>query len=117
MAGEGDGGAESRRQIEEQLDAWDVPEEQRAKYLQASDIEAEPFEVYASNVKALDLFLATATQWRTAGMNGAHLGLDYVALDVVARAKGVKLDHDLLWSVQVLEGAAAKEINELLGSR
>jgi hypothetical protein len=49
------------------------------------------FEVYPENWKAVQVFLAMSTQWRTAAfstMAGArlvHLGLDYNALEPVLR--------------------------------
>lgn len=49
---------------------------------------------------ALRLFWASHTQWRT-GLNGAT-GLDYVALEIVARAINVSVT-DVLPLVQVLE--------------
>lgn len=43
------------------------------------------------------------TQWRM-GFGGAT-GLDYQALDTVARVQGIRLDRLMLEKIQALEGA------------
>ncbi len=75
------------------------------------ETEKEDFEVWAPNWPALSLFLAAATQWRTAAtMAGViWLGLDYTAVDVIARRLGVEAD----WlDLQEMEGAALPVLNE-----
>jgi Phage related hypothetical protein (DUF1799) len=52
---------------------------------------------------AVNLFLACCTQWRTAGMSGTVIGLDYVAVEAVARANRLKLTRRLLADLQVME--------------
>ena len=50
--------------------------------------------------EALQLYFAARTQWRV-GFSGA-VGLDYVALEIVARTLGISLDT-VLPLIQVLE--------------
>lgn len=71
----------------------------------------ENIEVWAPNWPAVCLFLAAATQWRTvASMAGViWLGLDYSAVDVIARR--LRIDAD--WAdLQEMEDAALVVLNE-----
>ena len=54
----------------------------------------------------LQLFIAMGTQWRV-GMGGAT-GLDYAALQVVAKAMGVKLKRSVLDGIRVMENEALR---------
>jgi len=97
--------------MKEQLDAWNAPDEVREQYLTGA-IEVEPFKVLKSNWKALTLFLASSTQWRTAGMAGAYIGLDYTAMNIVAKAIGVKINRNVLWGISIVEAEAISSIND-----
>lgn len=110
----GNGGAEKRRdEIEDQLEIWNVPDDQRDKYL-AEPEDEEPFALFPSNWDAFMLFLGTSTQWRTTGMGGTHTGLDYVAMEVVARAMEITIDKRIFWRIKVIEGVAVAGINKII---
>jgi hypothetical protein len=64
-------------------------------------------ELHVMYEKAFRLFQLCSTQWRT-GMSGVT-GLDYVAVDFVARANGIKVGKKLLQWLQVMEGEALKQ--------
>jgi len=53
------------------------------------------------NRAALDVFMASLTQWRTslAGITG----LDYRAVDIIARAHSVRIDKRFLEKIRILE--------------
>jgi Phage related hypothetical protein (DUF1799) len=53
------------------------------------------------NQDALELFVACLTQWRTslAGITG----LDYRAVDIVARAHDIEIDRRTLGKIRILE--------------
>lgn len=57
---------------------------------------------------AVILFLSLETQWRHAGMVGLRTGLDYSAVEPVARLLGIAADGDLLRDLRVLEGEALR---------
>lgn len=76
----------------------------------AKSLEEAPCEVWKCNWKTLQLFLAMETQWR-AGMGGAT-GLDYTALPVVAKAKGIKITAARLDGLRVMEGEALRLMAE-----
>lgn len=61
-------------------------------------------EVWRECWPALNLFMACATQWRTT-MQG-RIGLDYLAMDWVARRLDLEVGAELLGDVQELEAAA-----------
>lgn len=58
--------------------------------------------MWQENVPAVELFLLCDTQWRYAP-SGLVLGLDYPAVELVARMFGVELSADLFGRLQVLE--------------
>lgn len=58
------------------------------------------------NWPAVRTFLAADTQWRTAGLSGVPIGLDYVALHLAARALGYRWSARLLARLRVLEAEA-----------
>lgn len=60
-----------------------------------------PFEVAFSNWEAVQVFMASRTQWRV-GMGGAT-GLDYTAVRAVMGMHRIDDERDCLWRVQVLE--------------
>jgi hypothetical protein len=68
--------------------------------------------VAAQNWPAVRVFLAADTQWRTAGMGGQPIGLDYVALHLAARALGVRWHARLLARLRVLEAEALAAMAE-----
>lgn len=70
------------------------------------------FELYPENLKAWQVFLSSATQWRIA-MSGAT-GLDYTALETVLRLQRIKPRHhkDIFWRVQQIERGALDDMNQ-----
>lgn len=52
--------------------------------------------------------MGMATQWRTAGMTGARIGLDYNILEPVARSLGigVPLDTQTFNDIRLMEAEA-----------
>lgn len=81
----------------------EVVEAERSAAAQVRD--GDVVEVWDTLWPVVDLFLRCATQWRVAPMGG-RMGLDYPALDWVARRHGVEIDAAVLADIQVLETAA-----------
>lgn len=100
---------QERDELAAQLDAWGAPADIRRQYLAA--VKTEPTRILPSNWEAVRLFLGTSTQWRTAGINGAHIGLDYTAMRIVAEAMGTEITEEILWAIRILEGEAITGIN------
>ncbi|MEI6158371.1 MAG: DUF1799 domain-containing protein [Roseococcus sp.] len=71
-----------------------------------------PIGVFPANWAALRVFLNLATQWRHAGADGVPVGVDYLAVRVVAELLGVPADADLLARLRVLEGEALRVMRE-----
>ncbi|AWL04226.1 DUF1799 domain-containing protein [Massilia oculi] len=81
-------------------------EEMAAAGLAAEDYAGEVVEIWPENLLAYDVFAALGTQWRV-GMGGAT-GLDYAAVPVVLRLKGVLRAEwtQLFEDLRVMESAA-----------
>ena len=54
------------------------------------------------------LLVNSATQWRTAGMSGIRVGMDYAGVAIVAQAQGVEIDAERLAQLQTMEVEALK---------
>lgn len=54
-----------------------------------------------ANLTAFILFIAMQSQWRATAF--ALIGLDYTALEFVARVKGIELTAELFQKIQILE--------------
>lgn len=73
--------------------------------------------VWEEHVPAVSLFLACATQWRTAVLPSGErftlrrTGLDYVALETIARIQSIAIDGALFHQLQILEVAALNAFN------
>lgn len=63
--------------------------------------EPEDLDIYPENEAPVCLFMAMGTQWRE-GMNG-RTGLDYAALEAVARITGIELTRDRFDGVRIME--------------
>jgi Phage related hypothetical protein (DUF1799) len=63
---------------------------------------------------AILLFLGADTQWRTAGMSGVRIGLDYAALPIVAQALDMTLDGEVFSDLKVIESGALGELAKRL---
>lgn len=65
-----------------------------------------PILVWPENWEAVQLYLFLQTQWRTTGMDGARVGLDYRAVHAELEGRGM-LDHEpMMVKIQVMEYAA-----------
>lgn len=74
----------------------------------------EAFAVMPENQAAVRLFMAAASQWRTAplGLAGfAFTGIDYGAARVAWEAHGLDPTPDDFGGFQVMEAAAAQALN------
>lgn len=71
----------------------------------------EDFEVWQDNAETLNLFLRMATQWRPSPMGGGLIGLDYIALEAVARIVRFDLSPEAFDDVQAMERAALAVLN------
>ncbi|PTW61434.1 uncharacterized protein DUF1799 [Breoghania corrubedonensis] len=80
----------------------------------ATEDTSRPIEVWSPHWEGFTLFLDLSTQWRaTASPAGLiWLGLDYGAAEVVMRARGGRLDADLLSLLRDLEQAALPVLNQ-----
>ena len=58
------------------------------------------------NWAAVRLFVACATQWRFAGMNGVRTGLDYAGVEAAARMAGIEVTGDLFDRLRIMERTA-----------
>ena len=70
------------------------------------------FAIHPANDRAVRLFLAMATQWRTASLNTmaratiVRTGLDYPAMEPTARMAGLALEDDDFARIRLMEGEA-----------
>ena len=71
---------------------------------------AQEVYVWECNVKALELFVASHSQLRTT--MGGVLGLDYVAVKVVAEALYIDFNAQTLYSVKACEEEFLQIINK-----
>jgi hypothetical protein len=87
-------------------------EELRGTGFTPADYEQEDFEVWPENERAIRLFLAIKTQWRT-GVNGPT-GLDYnVLFSAMDRMKLSDQDYESMFlDMRVIESAALVEIQK-----
>ena len=79
------------------------------------DYEPEPVDVWPENWPSWCLFSEMSGQWRTAGMNGQNVALDYTALFLRMQRMTTLTDAewvDLYADVRVIEHAALKQMNK-----
>lgn len=92
-----------------------MPPEQRA--IATAELGPSEVGIWPEHWPAVELFLACATQWRMrqqpVGMTSMSVpcGLDYVAVEVVARARGVALTAEVLDALQVIEMTVMQEVS------
>jgi hypothetical protein len=85
--------------------AFGVPEED----VRALEGDENEFEVEPDNWPAVVLWMACQTQWRSAG--AGRYGLDYTAVDVVMRRRGMADEDGTAFAgLQVMEIAALGEM-------
>ncbi|MDO6967021.1 DUF1799 domain-containing protein [Rhizobium alvei] len=92
------------------LAAWGL---QIPRKPQTRDEETDRMPIHPANWPSLIAFLGCETQWRVSGtMAGLFwLGLDYSAVDVIARLESWSKD---IWeNVRVMEAAALPVLNEV----
>ncbi|MBL4801957.1 MAG: DUF1799 domain-containing protein [Emcibacter sp.] len=70
------------------------------------------FIVHFDNWDIIRLFTSCRTQWRRGGLNGIKIGLDYVAVQVVATARNIELSEDNFMGLQVMEAESLRILNE-----
>jgi hypothetical protein len=63
-------------------------------------------ELLEESREAWGLFIASATQWRYAGMGGERAGLDYAGVRAVADARGIAWTATLLKQISDFERGA-----------
>lgn len=70
----------------------------------------DDYDVWPENHQTVRLFLACETQWRAAASMAGMIwiGLDYVAVEVVARGMGVAVNFP---DLQLMEGEALRLLN------
>ncbi|PIV30487.1 MAG: hypothetical protein COS35_06485 [Zetaproteobacteria bacterium CG02_land_8_20_14_3_00_50_9] len=84
---------------------------------QAQKASEETFAIWPENARALELFLALGTQWRTSlvpvqGGFFRHVdGLDYQAAEAVMRIDCDRNRKDLFSRLRIMESAALEELN------
>lgn len=72
----------------------------------------EAFAVLPENWPTVQLFMSVQTQWQFAS-NGTPLGLDYNAVDVVMRRKGIAdQDGRIFEGLQIMEWAAIDAVRD-----
>lgn len=88
-----------------------TPQSLAAFGMTLDDVRPAGIEVWEEHLSAIDLFHAMGTQWHT-GMSGPT-GLNYQALPFLLRLHGApRADwRQLFEDLQVLEGAALKEMH------
>lgn len=72
--------------------------------------ENEAYELWEENLPVVELFVRSIRQWRTAGE--VFLGIDYVALETVAKLSHIELTSELFGDFQIMEARAADLMNE-----
>lgn len=67
---------------------------------------AGDFPLWPENERVWNLFVACATQWQHAGMDGMKVGLNYAGVEIVALRTNCKLGRERFADLQLLENAA-----------
>lgn len=100
--------------VEADMRAFGAPESEIDKWRQAAAQreKREAIEVHADNWETVQLFDALHTQWRTAGMAGVRVGLDYGAVAPTAQAMGIELSTQRFQEIRLMEASALKQIGE-----
>ena len=86
-----------------------MPEELIRKNIAAERrmIQQRAFEILPENWDALMVFLALSTQWRTAGMSGVRVGLEYASIPAVLEMTGFSGQAaDIFEKLRIMEAAA-----------
>ncbi len=70
------------------------------------------FAVWPENRKAVETFIAIATQWRWDGMTGVFFGFDYPGMEAALRMLGVKNHRRMFEDLRAMERAALEVLNK-----
>jgi hypothetical protein len=83
--------------------------------LTLAEAEGDPLAVWPDNIAAVNTFISMGTQWRTAGMSGLPIGLDYAALPAVLRMSAIPRAQwpEIFDSIRVMEDAALQTMQRL----
>jgi hypothetical protein len=73
---------------------------------------SDAFAIWPENLDTLEAFLALSTQWRTDGMTGIVLGLDYPAIEATLRMLGVRDRRRTFLELRAMERAALETLNK-----
>lgn len=94
------------------MEAWDAPAEIIEQW-QQTDKKTE-FGVWPEHWDVVQAFKCVTSQWRVAAsMDGLlYLGFDYAGVRAGLKAAKIKLDPDQWRSLQLMESAALKALNE-----
>lgn len=71
---------------------------------------APPFEVWRTNWKSFQLFVAMSSQWRMGPTR--PIGLDYAVLPLVAEQTGIRLTRRRFRDLQIMEGETLRTLAE-----
>jgi hypothetical protein len=74
--------------------------------------ESDTIAVMPGNWNTVLLFLASATQWRRAGMNAIATGLDYAGVEAAARLACLQTDPATFDGLRIMEAAALNAMRE-----
>lgn len=70
------------------------------------------FAVWPENRRAVETFIAVATQWRWEGMTGNFFGLDYPGVEAALRMLRVKNHRRMFDDLRAMERAALEVLNK-----
>ncbi|WP_316978051.1 DUF1799 domain-containing protein [Shumkonia mesophila] len=99
------GGAAGADEAAEDLSAFGAPPEIRER-CEANDPSEEIIGVLPEGMDAAMLFMALATQWTFAGMDGQPTGLVYASIEPTARMGGIALTPAVFAGLRIMEAAA-----------
>jgi hypothetical protein len=99
---------------DDQLALWDQA------IAEAETLANEPITLTPDQMPAVEVFMASLTQWRWvgAGMGGVmRTGLDYPAVQCITRVLGFKWSAGLFKNIRIMEDAALVEWSRQLAER
>jgi len=96
-------------ELDEELRSLGLDEAARSRMLLQAGAD-EAYWVHPENWRALQVFLAIATQWRTCG--SVVIGLDYAAARAGAEMLGLEASAEDWRRVQLIEHAVVRELGK-----
>lgn len=107
------GAGKKLRQAARQLaGGHDASDEAAHAFGLASDAIPKVVEIWQECRPAIEVFVACATQWRRAGMDGVMVGIDYGAVEIAARWMEIAITPQIFWDLRVLEDETMAVIAE-----